>query len=45
MVFLGFLILQNKVKAATPGVINELRSAHIRSVMVCLVLAFLDRDL
>jgi cation-transporting ATPase 13A3/4/5 len=34
MVFLGFLILQNKVKQATPGVISELRSAHIRSVMI-----------
>lgn len=34
MVFLGFLIMQNKVKQATPGVINELRSANIRSVMI-----------
>ena len=34
MRFLGFLIMQNKVKAATPGVINELRSAAIRSVMI-----------
>ena len=34
MQFLGFLILQNKMKLATPGVINELRLAHIRSVMI-----------
>ena len=34
MVFLGFLVMQNKVKLATPGVISELRTANIRSVMI-----------
>ena len=34
MFFLGFLILENKVKPATPGVISELRNANVRCVMI-----------
>ncbi|KAL1023270.1 hypothetical protein UPYG_G00038510 [Umbra pygmaea] len=32
--FLGLIIMQNKLKAETPGVLEELRRAHIRTVMV-----------
>lgn len=34
MEFLGLIIMQNKLKAETPGVLQELHSAHIRTVMV-----------
>ncbi len=32
--FLGLVILQNKIKPATPKVIAELRDAGIRSIMI-----------
>ena len=32
--FLGFLILQNRIKPESPGVIKELRDAEIRTLMV-----------
>ena len=32
--FYGFLIMQNKMKPETPGVISELREAKLRTVMV-----------
>lgn len=31
--FLGFLIMQNKLKPATTGVIQVLNEAHIRTIM------------
>ncbi|XP_035032417.1 polyamine-transporting ATPase 13A3 isoform X1 [Hippoglossus stenolepis] len=34
MDFLGLIIMQNKLKAETPGVLQDLRQAHIRTVMV-----------
>ncbi|KAM6963268.1 polyamine-transporting ATPase 13A3 [Aplochiton taeniatus] len=34
MEFLGLIIMQNKLKAETPGVLEDLRRAHIRTVMV-----------
>ncbi|KAJ7993187.1 hypothetical protein DPEC_G00269840 [Dallia pectoralis] len=34
MEFLGLIVMQNKLKAETPGVLHELRRAHIRTVMV-----------
>uniref|UniRef100_A0A3Q3GGC5 ATPase 13A3 n=1 Tax=Labrus bergylta TaxID=56723 RepID=A0A3Q3GGC5_9LABR len=32
--FLGLIIMQNKLKAETPAVLQDLRQAHIRTVMV-----------
>ncbi|XP_049321691.1 polyamine-transporting ATPase 13A3 isoform X2 [Astyanax mexicanus] len=34
MEFLGLIIMQNKLKAETPGVLEDLRRANIRTVMV-----------
>ncbi len=34
MDFLGMIIMQNKLKSETPGVLEELRRANIRTVMV-----------
>ncbi|KAM3620287.1 uncharacterized protein V6R79_021142 [Siganus canaliculatus] len=34
MEFLGLIIMQNKLKAETPAVLQDLRRAHIRTVMV-----------
>lgn len=34
MAFLGLIIMQNKLKAETPGVLRDLRQASIRTVMV-----------
>uniref|UniRef100_A0A8C7EYV6 Polyamine-transporting ATPase 13A3 n=1 Tax=Oncorhynchus kisutch TaxID=8019 RepID=A0A8C7EYV6_ONCKI len=34
MEFLGLIIMQNKLKAETSGVLQDLRRAHIRTVMV-----------
>ncbi|TMS20714.1 putative cation-transporting ATPase 13A3 [Larimichthys crocea] len=34
MEFLGLIIMQNKLKAETPGVLQDLHRAHIRTVMV-----------
>uniref|UniRef100_A0A8C7DUZ7 Polyamine-transporting ATPase 13A3 n=1 Tax=Oncorhynchus kisutch TaxID=8019 RepID=A0A8C7DUZ7_ONCKI len=34
MEFLGLIIMQNKLKAETAGVLEDLRRAHIRTVMV-----------
>uniref|UniRef100_A0A673CQ00 Polyamine-transporting ATPase 13A3 n=1 Tax=Sphaeramia orbicularis TaxID=375764 RepID=A0A673CQ00_9TELE len=34
MEFLGLIIMQNKLKAETPGVLQDLHQAHIRTVMV-----------
>lgn len=34
MEFLGLIIMQNKLKAETAGVLQDLRRAHIRTVMV-----------
>lgn len=34
MDFLGLIIMQNKLKAETAGVLNDLQKAHIRTVMV-----------
>ncbi|KAL6469154.1 hypothetical protein MHYP_G00226780 [Metynnis hypsauchen] len=34
MEFLGLIIMQNKLKAETPGVLGDLRRANIRTVMV-----------
>ncbi|KAM9762569.1 polyamine-transporting ATPase 13A3 isoform 3-T3 [Menidia menidia] len=34
MEFLGLIIMQNKLKAETPGVLQDLRQANIRTVMV-----------
>ncbi|MEQ2218197.1 hypothetical protein XENOCAPTIV_030931 [Xenoophorus captivus] len=34
MEFLGLIIMQNKLKAETPGVLQDLRRANIRTVMV-----------
>uniref|UniRef100_A0A8C4F5M9 Polyamine-transporting ATPase 13A3 n=1 Tax=Dicentrarchus labrax TaxID=13489 RepID=A0A8C4F5M9_DICLA len=34
MEFLGLIIMQNKLKAETPGVLQDLHGAHIRTVMV-----------
>ncbi|XP_041695692.1 polyamine-transporting ATPase 13A3 isoform X1 [Coregonus clupeaformis] len=34
MEFLGLIVMQNKLKAETPGVLDDLRRAHIRTVMV-----------
>lgn len=34
MEFLGLIILQNKLKAETPGVLQDLHRAQIRTVMV-----------
>ncbi|KAM3876404.1 polyamine-transporting ATPase 13A3 [Diretmus argenteus] len=34
MDFLGLIIMQNKLKAETPAVLQDLRQAHIRTVMV-----------
>ncbi|XP_062411536.1 polyamine-transporting ATPase 13A3 isoform X2 [Sardina pilchardus] len=34
MEFLGLIIMQNKLKPETPGVLEDLRRAHIRTVMV-----------
>lgn len=34
MEFLGLIIMQNKLKAETPGVLQNLRHANIRTVMV-----------
>lgn len=34
MEFLGLIIMQNKLKAETPGVLQDLHKAHIRTVMV-----------
>jgi cation-transporting ATPase 13A2 len=31
--FVGFIIFENKLKAATPGIVNELNEAGIRQVM------------
>jgi magnesium-transporting ATPase (P-type) len=33
-IFLGLLILQNRMKPESPGVISELRAANIKTVMV-----------
>lgn len=32
--FIGLVIMENRLKAETTGVIRELRSAHIRTIMV-----------
>ncbi|XP_029003029.1 polyamine-transporting ATPase 13A3 [Betta splendens] len=34
MEFLGLIVMQNKLKAETPGVLQDLRKANIRTVMV-----------
>lgn len=34
MDFLGLIIMQNKLKAETAGVLYDLQKAHIRTVMV-----------
>ncbi|XP_072293964.1 polyamine-transporting ATPase 13A3 [Eucyclogobius newberryi] len=34
MEFLGLIIMQNKLKTETPGVLKDLQQAHIRTVMV-----------
>lgn len=34
MEFLGLIIMQNKLKAETPGVLQDLRRANIRTLMV-----------
>lgn len=34
MEFLGLIIMQNKLKAETPAVLQDLHRAHIRTVMV-----------
>lgn len=34
MDFLGLIIMQNKLKAETAGVLRDLQKAHIRTVMV-----------
>ncbi|XP_028855736.1 probable cation-transporting ATPase 13A3 isoform X2 [Denticeps clupeoides] len=34
MEFLGLIIMQNKLKAETPGVLEDLRQANIRTIMV-----------
>lgn len=34
MEFLGLIIMQNKLKAETPGVLQDLYRANIRTVMV-----------
>lgn len=34
MEFLGLIIMQNKLKAETPGVLQDLHQANIRTVMV-----------
>lgn len=34
MEFLGLIIMQNKLKAETPGVLQNLHRANIRTVMV-----------
>uniref|UniRef100_A0AAV2KZ63 Cation-transporting P-type ATPase N-terminal domain-containing protein n=1 Tax=Knipowitschia caucasica TaxID=637954 RepID=A0AAV2KZ63_KNICA len=34
MEFLGLIIMQNKLKTETPGVLRDLHQAHIRTVMV-----------
>lgn len=34
MEFLGLIIMQNKLKAETPGVLQDLHRANIRTVMV-----------
>lgn len=34
MEFLGLIIMQNKLKAETEGVLLDLQKAHIRTVMV-----------
>ncbi len=34
MEFLGFVIMQNKIKEETAGVLCELRQANIRTLMV-----------
>ena len=34
MEFLGLIIMQNKLKPETPAVLEDLRRAHIRTVMV-----------
>ncbi|KAK7889349.1 hypothetical protein WMY93_024909 [Mugilogobius chulae] len=34
MEFLGLIIMQNKLKTETPGVLKDLHQAHIRTVMV-----------
>lgn len=34
MDFLGLIIMQNKLKAETAGVLHDLEKAHIRTVMV-----------
>ncbi|XP_030629538.1 probable cation-transporting ATPase 13A3 [Chanos chanos] len=34
MEFLGLVIMQNKLKAETPGILEDLRKANIRTVMV-----------
>jgi len=34
MEFLGLIIMQNKLKAETPAVLQELHRANIRTVMV-----------
>lgn len=34
MEFLGLIIMQNKLKPETPGVLEVLRQANIRTVMV-----------
>lgn len=33
LIFLGFLIMQNKLKQASTGVIETLNEAHVRTVM------------
>lgn len=34
MHFLGLIVMQNKLKTETPGVLEDLRRANIRTVMV-----------
>lgn len=34
MEFLGLIIMQNKLKPETPGVLQDLHQANIRTVMV-----------
>lgn len=34
MDFLGLIVMQNKLKTETPGVLEDLRRANIRTVMV-----------
>jgi cation-transporting ATPase 13A3/4/5 len=34
LIFLGFIILENKLKRITPSVIEHLQSANLRTIMI-----------